>query len=488
MEGISGMSNLDDFLGGGTSAGGGGGVPLGGLIETSKFMPELTGYKKANVRQTLLQSEFADLYAAIGAQPDVSPQLSAVSDQNTFNGELDHTINTFELKIDDGTNFGNPTSMFRASDDIWFAWVGAGIFYTTTGLNGTWAQLPSVSESAQNQMQAMQGAYDPVNGYVVLISDRHVLCNQTANDFTSWTEYDLYNGNEYLRYVYFADGHFVIGFTTDFSNGQASVAWTDDPRFQANWTIHANIFWFQSEQSHQASSRGQMCGYYSAALGAHVMIAGVLNWSASQNEFELWYNTDLVNNTQFTENTVVTAATLNSSSSSSMIFGPMFDSGDDLVWLCRFLNIDYVFVWDDVTAGWKRQIYMHGDIAFSYQQHMIPVDIPEMNYPGQLFMQDAIMYGYHWDGSEFSSGRSDEYKMYYDNSELNWSSYGNSRDMVQWDSVGKTMVCWAKPDTSQTGDYYLWRYPFYTYDTTTEFAIRPVTHDDSEIVYQMRVT
>ena len=233
------MGNIKDFLDSG--------VPIGGLFEFgSSIVNPPTGYLKATIKQTLLQSAYPALFAIYGLAGDIAPTETWT--KNTTG--IPNTVDDLQNAYFDGNTYALPGSngkLWTATDpeaawsvvsDVAF---GTGNFLAIIKHNGKWA-MSGTSVPTLVTADTLSGPWTatsfPSGGWgtafatdgTIVVSVGNVGQIRTSTDLINWTvnTTGVPNTTDTLRSVHFANNLWV-------AVGDNGAIWTaTDPK--GAWT------------------------------------------------------------------------------------------------------------------------------------------------------------------------------------------------------------------------------------------------------------
>jgi hypothetical protein len=503
MEGNSGMSLLSDLLGGGSSGGGGGGVPLGGLIETGSKMPSLDGYLKADQTQILPQTGNEDLYAALGLIADDGPEFSVAA--NSTSDQDGNTIEDVNHAAQVYTSLGSIQNaaidgFVKASDTLYFYRWSNRLMISTTGPLGPYTEETSfqtdVGESAPTNYKNLSMCWG--NGYLVLMGSQKVCVNQVAHDYTSWTEYDMdTNANRRIRGVTFINGWFFCTYVNNWSGGTGYTAWTQDPRFESNWTKQQMGFNFQTENV-ASNSNNRHDVYYFPNADKFVVVYGCNYRAADRHFFEVWYMTDPATET-FTENTDVSSLySYVTSSDNNLWMGIPFEQGSKICIPMEFQGGPYAAVFDDITTfpvtfdGVENTLIAGMSLQMNRYPFMTTADgdpLPQGGGVTFLHMSQYYLMNMWLEGNILKHSRCQVFDSIFNNEQGGFSSDGQMSTAWRWmiyDEDTRAMTTIGRPDSGNYDQHWVWQFPFFSYNLSTEFAIPKAKHLNKAVIYQTR--
>lgn len=488
------MTDLNTIFGGGGGGGGGGGVPLGGLIEAQANMPDLPGFVRVNKTRILSKADYPAAAEAIGDVADNAPFVNplapiadgAVNHQAQTSGPTPISGTPYEIKCLDGA-------------DLWAIRVGTKVYLSSTGPTGEWTDTGLTISNASFQEQM---AY--ANGYIVLVNgqndDRGIYVNDNQNDYTSWTEFygqgASQNGNDYHYFVEHVGSKFFVGFKINGS--QANTAWYlyvcddgVDVSNAANWT-RSDLLW--ASPSNYGTSRSRTPIFFYDEIDD--IYVAIQTEDEDVQDREYWYmktSTDGLTWTTHPDHNSYTATNDNMWGG----YPYRMPDGTRLV-LYTYDNIDRYRVfgngWDAAhTAQESITTGAHQDLA-SEDRQRFQIDLIDATGNSIIFFNGSNgdeLAKYTWNGNGFdvsNTPNSQLFDIYFDNQARGFD-LDELDNMIYVPHKGAFYALVHQVDPANTNHIYVWEYPLYSYDTTTEFAVLGVPHTDDpdNIVYQARV-
>jgi hypothetical protein len=480
MEGVSGMSVLQDLLGG-DGPSGGGGVPVGGLIKTHVRVGEVENHKIGTKGHYLTQADYTGLHGLIGELPDNAPFQGLES----YNPLLEtHAVPT--------SGYSDPQTSSSWKWVHGIAQVGAdhfiivhngSIYETTNGVDGDWV------ERFNHGRQVYDNGYGwnniaAGNGYCVISIRDLIYVNTVQNDYSTWTSFNLgTNGSnvDHTR-VSFLNGMFFVAHWSAENGGSATVSHATDPTAEINWTDSLPGF-LTAVAPNYVSSVGaiDIHIYWLPEQAKYVIVLVWVNTTQDYHHFRMWTTSDP--STGWTENPNLTAyQSVNSTQTICHLAVAWEKPNGDFIVVADFLGLIYGWRFSDVTAAPDRVLSQSGGIT----EFNKVLDVPEINENGEkcFAMVNQIPTLYDFNDQDGVIVTSDA-PFVFDTPDgtvypaaSGASNYNGDNDIKRnwiYDATTKEIVS-CGGNLYVSGDYfpYVFKQSLYNYDNDLNFWLPPV--------------
>jgi hypothetical protein len=497
MEGNSGMSNLDDFLGGSS---GGGGVPLGTLVEVQANTPQITQadgteYKKIAENLVLSKADYSELLAIVGELADAAPFVAPSAPLQAAT-ELTLTTKTGAVPLT-----GTFNGFHKISDTAWLLHVGSYWYISTTGPTGEYTQFPEVMGFSSHVPPHRAGAYH--NGYFVtayFLNDRNAIhVNTVQDDFTVFTEIwpqsATYDTDDYIHFCEYVHDRWIVGYSLNgfYASSTMYLTYclgTDDPSNSANWSNAINIGTAASQNYNWDLERIWKI-YYDTDDALWIACSLDDDNVADRETFQMKTSTNFTSWT----NVPGTGGTFTSSNvnfTGAQIYKT--PAGTRML-LYNWNNQPYARIFDNGwdaahTEEWNENISDWPNAGQRYFDN-IPLIDPAAAAFYFFSLSGAALYKRVWNEQtrDFSDEVAGNFEVYFNGAYRNVLP-GDSPAWMIYDDTRQSFITFvANVDPANTTQVFFYEYKLQTYDPATEFALLSAPHPDgdSNIVYQVRV-